>query len=428
MEDEGPDLANSGLEDEDEMFFTMIDSGKVPQLIDGQHPSGGAGYLWKRGKGNKDFQLRYFKIENVSDVLKGARITYYVDESCRKRQGSIELSEIESMDVPLYPEGEVYERSGVGFVFCLQSRNQGRRWVLKATSRAIRDRWAQRLSYFVGVSFVPSEPSSIQVIRDSSPLDWTEACVRKDALYVEAKVRTLAVSVDSRGKPFSQYVVSVRTNAGFIFKHQSCFTINHRYSEFVELQRSLLPFAPPKRAGLPYIPPRNYSDRFSGGILEERRQCFEALLQYWIDLSPAPMAMPLALRKFLEPEGNFDLSSVLDVLPASFVASTNPSPTASHASVRVGVRSLPPILQFQSSSYAFEDRMRSLNTWLQAHEKEEITCVFARQLVESVGGLAMMNRVEVINRLIPLVVDRERLFLVLELIPTTLLPDVLCKM
>jgi hypothetical protein len=213
---------------------------------------------------------------------------------------------------------------------------------------------------------------------------------------------------DKKGQ-FTAFEVQVRTNASFLFDDQTVFSAHRRYSDFAELVKLLAPYRRPEMLQLPYIPPRHYKQRFSGALLEQRRQAFDALLHFWIDAFVFVAGLPLPLLHFLEPppDADFHRASAGSVAVARELAPTVPA-------------RLPPLLRFQGSAASFAERFDALQTWL-AHHHGPISAPLVARAVESVGGLSSHQRQRVAELLAPFV-EPERMFLVTELVPTMQTP------
>jgi hypothetical protein len=174
---------HEGGEDEEDSFFAGWSDVGRETLVEGQKAN--AGYLWKRGERNTGWKMRFFVFDG--DVLRGARITYYVDDSQKTRKGAIDLSTLTGLEAPLEPSGAVEEAPGRGFDLRLPARG-GRVWQLKAPTRHIRDTWARRIAALLNVPFEEMGPTTEETQRREASLDFREAMAKRQRIYVQVCV------------------------------------------------------------------------------------------------------------------------------------------------------------------------------------------------------------------------------------------------
>ena len=131
------------------------------------------------------------------------------------------------------------------------------------------------------------------------------------------------------------------------------------------------------------------------------------------------LVLPLPLYSFLEVPvagHNVTVADELRVDDSSF-ASLSPCEVP---------RKVPPLLRF-GPNVPFDARLSALQSWLSTRSKEEMqtlmSSAFAAELVEAVGGMSASHRFNVATILYPLVNDPQRLFLLLERVPKTRLPE-----
>jgi hypothetical protein len=356
-------------------------------------------------------------MENLTDMTKTSKMGYFVDETQKKRQGHIDLSTIERIEKVVFPVGKVEEESGKCWGFILHTHKNGRKWVLKAASHEIREEWCARLSMIAGLLHEPIAPDTITWQKSQASKNWKEALAKRQRIYVDAKVPCWKREEDElTGSPYTVFVVQVKTNAAYLFEQQTDFSVAHRYSDFLKLSQDLLVYLKPAGVPVPYIPPRGYTNRFSGAILEERRQSFEALLEFWLNLFGDVNRIALPLLDFLKPRSGFDVPC--PYIPAKYELGNI---------VDCNMVKLPPILRFQPG-VGFPERLHALNLWLSTREPEElyaqVSCFFATKVIETIGGLSVNHRMEVAKMLVSCVNDPHRMFLILEMFPDEDIPEV----
>ncbi len=387
--------------DEDESFFAGWQEVDKEPLREGQRAD--SGYLWKRGAHNTGWKMRYFVFEG--DLLRGARLAYYADDTLRRRQGFIDLASVRILDAPSDPRGEVHEQTGQGYELLLHTK-QGRVWHLKASTRRIRDAWGRRVAASVGLPYVEVGPTSDEATRQQASLDFRAAMTKRQRIYVQA----VAVGWARKEEPdkpgqFTAFEVRVRTNASFLFDDQTEFSVFRRFTDFSDLAAHLVPYRKPGMGEAPFIPPRHYKKRFSGALLEERRQAFDALLRFWINSEDFVAGLPLPLLRFLEPPPDADFFAN----PAGTVPVVREmEPTT--------VAKLPPLLRFPEGAAPFAQRLEALQMYLQ-HHRGGVSPLLAAQIVESVGGLSSRQRLQVAE-LMASFVEPERLFLITQHMPS----------
>ena len=246
--------------------------------------------------------------------------------------------------------------------------------------------------------------------KTQASIEWKEAMTKRQKIYVDAKVsRWKRVQDELKGTPFTVFEVNVKTNAAYMFENRTEFSVSHRYTDFLKLSKDMLVYLRPIGAPTPFMPPRGYTNRFSGAILEERRQAFEALLTFWIDMFDDVNRIGLPLLDFLKPGSSFEVDNPL--IPNQYPAGNI---------VDISNVKLPPLLRFQKGS-GFPDRLRALNMWLTTRTPQELfdvmTCYYVTRLIEAVGGFCVNHKIEVAKMLAPCVNDPHRMFLIFEMFP-----------
>lgn len=245
----------------------------VEELIEGQIVGKG-GYLWKRGEApHVEYKLRWFQMENVGSMVKGAQWVYYEDETKSRRKGLIEIGKITHVSVGNPDWEDSVDGSVAGYTLHLTT--PGRVWELKCATELIRNRWLAQLRSlcFGDVAPIPSAP------RLTDEWDWRRLLQRSDGEHkIRATVTRAQLMRAPSGSRYTAYIVTVETNAGFMFSERTQWNVYRRFSEFSDLWTELLSLNEvdnyQKVSGriLKPLPARDWTGRFDAHVIEYRRQ------------------------------------------------------------------------------------------------------------------------------------------------------------
>ena len=370
--------------------------------------------MWKLGYHHEEYQLRFFVLEGLGEVNRTTKLTYYTDETLKHKKGQIDLSDIVALEMDEKPIGSRQEDHGLGYGLTLVTKNDGRRWQLMCSVKATRDEiWAPQLSVIIGVPYERPQKTTQETQRLGASKLWREATMLQQPLFVNVRVPRWERKVeDLKDDSYTAFEVHVETNASFLFNGHTQFSIYRRYKEFIRLAEALAPYLETGQKA-PREPPRKIVGRFSGAVIEERRQAFDGMMQFWMGGGTHQIHLPL--YEFLRAPDAYHSVTVADELEEVYVVKEAIDIQG------LEFKKLPPLLRFEDSSVPYLHRRETLCNWLDTRTKEELkkslTCAFAAKLVESVGGLAASQRVEVADMLWPKVSDPQRMFLMLETIP-----------